>query len=98
MLRCLFPTDEARTFPVESWKKTRPLSEETDGEVFISAQSRNFALVVNMIEIVFPIGTSTRRVNNYVSRQGKGINRTSESTNIILNFCIVLKVVSSTFQ
>ena len=63
---------------------------EMDGKVLISRQSRNFAFVLNMIRVLFPICTSTWRGNNYVSRQGKGVNGRNESNNIIMKFCIVL--------
>ena len=44
-----------------------------------------FAFVVNMIKILFPICTLNWHVNNYVSRQGKGINRRNESALFIMN-------------
>ena len=40
--------------------------------------------IVNMIKILFLICTLTWRVNNYFSRQGKGINNRNESTIIIM--------------
>ena len=61
-------------------EKTRSMKEEMDGEVFISRQSRNFSFIDNMIKVIFAICTLNWRVNNYVSRQGKGINRRNEST------------------
>ena len=51
------------------------MNEERDGEVFISRQSWHFSFIDNMTIVLFPICTLIRRVNNYVSRQGKGINR-----------------------
>ena len=39
-----------------------------------------------MIEVFLPIGTLTRRVNNYVSRQGKGMNTGNESSIISMIF------------
>ena len=60
-------------------EKTRSMKEEMDGEVFISSQSRHFCLINNMIKVLFPICTLNWRVNNYVFRQGKGINRRNES-------------------
>ena len=68
----------------------RPIIEEVDGEVSISGQSRHFAFVVHMIKVLFPICTSTWRVNNYVSRQAKGTNRRNESTNIVMKYFLVL--------
>ena len=64
-------------------EKTRSVTEEMDGEVFISRQSRHF-LIDNMIKVIFPICTLIWRVNDYVSRQGKGLNERNESTNIII--------------
>ena len=67
------------------------MREEMDGEVFISRQSRHFAYAVCMIKLIFPICTSTWRVNNYVFRQGKGINRRNESR-FLMKYCIVPSV------
>ena len=52
--------------------------------LFPAARVGIFVFVVNMIKILFTICSLTWRVNNYVSRQGKGINRRNESTNNIL--------------
>ena len=71
-------------------EKTRSMEEEMDREVFVSRQSRFFILIDKMVEVLFPICTSIGRVNNYVSRQGKGINRRSESTVIIIWTCSLL--------
>ena len=50
-----------------------------DGKVFISRQSRHpFSLINNMIKVLFRICTLIWRVNNYVFRQGKGINDRNE--------------------
>ena len=65
-------------------EKTGSMKEEMDGEVFISRQSRHFSFMDNMIEVFFPNWTLNWRVNDYVSRQGKGINRRNESTNIFI--------------
>ena len=46
-----------------------------------------FSFIVNMIKVLFPISTLTWRVNNYVSRQGKGIKGRNESAIMIMN-CI----------
>ena len=68
----------------QKMEKTRSMKEEMDGEVFISHQSWHFSFLDNMIKVLFPIRTLNWRVNNYVSCQGKGINRRNESTiNII---------------
>ena len=49
--------------------KTRSVKEEMEGKLFISRQGRHISFLFIMIKI-----------NNYVSRQGKGINRRNEST------------------
>ena len=75
----------------------QPMKERMDGTVFTSCQSRRFALYnminiyicVNMIKVLLPVCTLTWPVNNYVSRQGKGINKRNENT-IISNKIIVL--------
>ena len=43
-----------------------------------------FVTLVNMIKVIFPLCTLTWRVNNYVSRQIRGIYRRIESTIFIL--------------
>ena len=43
-----------------------------------------FGFIVNMVEDLFRICTPTWRVKNYVSCQGKGINRRNESTIFII--------------
>ena len=60
------------------------MKKEMDGEVFISRQSRQFPFVDNMIKALFPIFTLIWHVNNYVSSQGKDVNRRYESTIIII--------------
>ena len=62
-------------------EKTRFLTEELDGRVFFSHQSRHYSFVNNMIKVLLPIRTLNWHVNNYVCRQGKGINRRNESSN-----------------
>ena len=59
-------------------KKTRPMGAEMDGNMFISRQSRYFFVIVNIIEVFFRMCTSTWRVNNYVSHQGKAMKRWNE--------------------
>ena len=44
-----------------------------------SHQSLHFFVII-MIKALFPICTLTWRVNNYVSRREKGINRRNKST------------------
>ena len=66
-------------------EKTRSLKEEMDGEVLTSRQTRHFSFIDNMIKVIFPICTLNWRVNNFVSRQGKGgVKRRNESTLIII--------------
>ena len=53
-----------------------------------------FASVVMVIKVLFPICILTWRVNNYVSLQGRGLNRRNESTVIInksniVQYCII---------
>ena len=67
-------------------EKTRSINEEMDGEVFIPHQRPHFSFIDNMIKLLFPMCSLNWRVNNYVSRQGKGIKRRKESTNIIIYF------------
>ena len=62
-------------------EKTRSMKEEMNGEVIISRQSWLFSFIDNMIKIFSPICTLNWRVNNYVSRQGRGIDKRNESTN-----------------
>ena len=64
-------------------KRTGSIIEEMDGEVLFSRQSRHFSFIDKMIKVLLPICTLDWRVNNYVSRQGKGMNRGNESTNKI---------------
>ena len=56
-------------------EKTLSMREEMDKKMFISRQICNFSFVNDMIEIFFPICTSNWHVNNYVSRQEKGVKR-----------------------
>ena len=57
-------------------EKTRSVKEEMEGKLFISRHSRHISFVIIMIKLLFP----TLTWKNYVSRQGKGINRRNEST------------------
>ena len=50
--------------------------------LFISRVSRHFDFDVIIYKVLFIICTMTWRVNNYVSRQGKGKNERSESTDL----------------
>ena len=52
-----------------------------------------FVFVVNIKKVIFPICTLTWRLNNYVSRRGKGIYSRNESTVII--FSIIVKDCTS---
>ena len=71
-------------FYCRKMKKTWSMKEEMDGEVFISHQSRHFSFIDKMMKVLFHTCTLIWRVNNYVSRQGKGINRRNESTIFII--------------
>ena len=61
-------------------EKTRSMKEEVDGEVFVLRRSRHFSFIDKMIKVRFRICTLNWRLINYVSRQGKGLNRRNEST------------------
>ena len=74
-------------FLSKKMEKTQPMREEMGRKVFISHQSRHSFFVSNMIQSLFPICTLNWRVNNYGSRQGKGINRRNESANICNLVC-----------
>ena len=63
-------------------EKTRRMKEEFDGNVFVSRQSQRFLFIVKMVKMLYPVCTLTWRVNNCVSRQGKGIKRTNESSTV----------------
>ena len=65
-------------------EKTRSMKEEMDGKVFISRQSWHFSFIDNINKVIFPICTLNWRVNIYVSRQGKSINKRNESTIVII--------------
>ena len=66
-------------FSRQNMEKTRSMTEEMEGEVFVSHQSWHFPFIDNMNEVLFPTCTLNWRVNNYVPRQGKGLNRRNES-------------------
>ena len=69
----LFPSKDGKDVACEGrngWKS-----------VYFPPESASIVFVVNMIKVLSPICNSTWRVNNYVSRQGEGINRRNESTN-----------------
>ena len=58
-------------------------------KLFISRQSRHFVFDVVICKVLFTICTLIWRVNNYVSRQGKSINRRNENSDLKL-FIITL--------
>ena len=60
------------------------LAQEMDGEEFISLQCRHFSFTDKMVKVLFSISTLSWRVNNYVSRQGKGSNRRKDNTIVII--------------
>ena len=67
-------------------EKTLHMREDMDGKVFLSRQSRLFSFLVNMIKVLLPICTLTSPAKNYVSSQGKGINRRNEGNIINIFF------------
>ena len=60
------------------------MKEQMDGEVFISRQIWQVSFKDNMSKVLFPDCTLNWRVNTYVVRQGKGVNRRNKSITIIL--------------
>ena len=78
----------------QKMEKMRSMKKEMDRGVFLSHQSRPFSIIDNMITVLFSICTLIWRVNNYVSRQGKGINRRNESTRIFILFCCLLYCIN----
>ena len=67
-----FPLEDGKeaSYEVRNWWKG----------AFFPPESAAFVFLVNIIKALFPIGTLTWRVNNYVARQGKVIKRKTEST------------------
>ena len=57
---------------------------------YFSLELASVVFLVNMLEVFFPIYTLIWRINNYVSLEGKGINRKSESTFVNMKSCTVL--------
>ena len=53
-----------------------------------------FSFLVKVIKVPFPICTLTWGVNNYVSRQGRGIHRRNQNTNIVI---IIICIVETLF-
>ena len=90
----IFLPDWTRTFFRRKMESTRSMKVKMEWEVFISRWSRRFSFIDNMIKVLFSICTLSWRLNNYVSLQGKGINKRNESNIIIIHkfvaFCIVL--------
>ena len=71
-------------------EKARPMREQIIGNVvFFSRQSRNFDFDVVVCKTLLLIFTLTWCINNYVFRQGKGLNRKNEST-VGQNFAVFL--------
>ena len=92
---CLLCRRRNKHFDVLFWRIRLVLFPSKDGKD-VTYEGRNgrkgvnfppewasFVFVFNMIKVPFPFCTSTWRVNNYVSRQRKGINTRKESTFII---------------
>ena len=61
-------------------EKARSGKEEMNGKVFTSRQIRHISFVFIMIKVLSLLCTLTWRVNNFVSRQEKCINRRNENT------------------
>ena len=81
--RYQFLADWKRTFSVERWKRRGP-RRTIWTERCLFPTSFSIFFIDNMIKVLFSICTLNWPVNNYVSRQGKGINRRNESTIIII--------------
>ena len=81
-------------FP-QNMGKAMSMTEEMDGEVFIYHQSRHVSLMDYLVKVLFPICDLTWRVNIYVSRQRKGINKRNESNDTIITFNCLLVLNSS---
>ena len=66
-------------------------------KLFISRQSRHLEFDVVICKVLFLICTLTWRVDNYVSRQGKSINRKNESTDDynFYYYSVVLTILTS---
>ena len=68
-------------------EKARPMMKEMDGKVvYFPPESAFVNFDVLYLKVFFPICTLTWRVNNYVSRQGKSINRRNENTRAVVIF------------
>ena len=67
------------------------------GKLFYSFQSWHFDFHVVFCNVLLLICTLTWRVSNYVSRQGRGIDRRSESTDgeVFLITVVVLMIIPS---
>ena len=59
------------------------MTEEMEGKVLISHQSRHSTFANFLNKVLFPICTLNWRVNNYVSRHGRNMKGRNESTIII---------------
>ena len=57
---------------------TRPVREVMGEKVLIFCQSQYFCFDVAIMKVICPICTSNWRENNYISRQGKDINKRNE--------------------
>ena len=65
--------------------------------LLITRHNRDFDFDVVIFEVLFPICTLTCRVENFVSRQGKDVNKINESTDVLV-FCyhsVVLIIIPS---
>ena len=61
-------------------EKTRSVMQAMDGKMFFPARVVIFLLYFLLLEYFSLLCTFTWRVSDFVSRQGKGINKRNEST------------------
>ena len=95
-LWCPFLTDWARNFSVGRWKRRSLWGKKWAKRCFFPPELASIVFLVNMVKVLFPNCTLTWRVNNYASRQGKGINRKYES--IIKRIIIIIALYCLTFS
>ena len=75
-----FSGGETRTIFRRKMETARFMEEKMDGEMFISHLSRKFSFIDKKIRVILTTCTLSWLVNNYVSRQGKGIYKRNVST------------------
>ena len=62
----------------------KSLKEEMDEELFTSRQICILLLYIILLKYFSPTSTLNWRLNSFVSRQGKGINKKNENSIIII--------------